>query len=253
METPVVAREPVATGPLIPTMISHKEDTMAMLTYHGHAFTALQGGGKQILIDPFITGNPLAKVSPDEVEADYILVTHGHGDHLGDTVAIAARTGALVVSNYEIATYCQNQGANAHPLHLGGGMTLPFGRVKMTVAHHGSSFPDGGYAGNPGGFLIDLEEKHIYHAGDTALFSDMSLIGRGGLDVALLPIGDNFTMGPDDALEAVKLLTPKVVIPMHYGTFEIVEQDPGAFKKMVEAETKTRCVVLEPGGSLEIA
>lgn len=225
---------------------------MPKLTYHGHAFVELSGAGTHILIDPFITGNPLAKVSPEKIEADYILVTHGHGDHLGDTVAIAKRTGALVVSNYEIATYCQNQGANAHPLHLGGGTSLPFGRVKMTVAHHGSSFPDGSYAGNPGGFLLDIEEKRIYHAGDTALFSDMSLIGRGGLDVALLPIGDNFTMGPDDALEAVKLLSPKVIVPMHYSTFEIVEQDPDAFKKTVEAETKTRCVVLGPGQSLEI-
>jgi len=166
------------------------------LTYYGHACFSIKGQGATLLIDPFLTGNPLALINAEEVEADYILVSHGHGDHLGDTVAIARRTGAMVIANYEIATYCQKQGVKAHDLHLGGGWDFPFGRVKLTIAHHGSSFPDGSYAGNPCGFLIQMEGKRIYNAADTGLFYDMKLIGEEGIDVAILPIGDNYTMGP---------------------------------------------------------
>lgn len=220
------------------------------LTYHGHASWTIESQGTTLLIDPFLTGNPLADTGPDQVKADYILISHAHGDHLGDTVAIAKRTGAMVISNFEIATYCQNQGLQAHALHIGGGYDFPFGRVKLTIAHHGSSFPDGSYAGNPCGFLIKTGGKTIYDAADTGLFYDMKLIGeQEALDVALLPIGDNFTMGPDDALYAVQLLQPKVVIPMHYGTFDVIQQDPHAFALRVEAETQAQCVVLEPGQS----
>src|SRR5262249_25534309 len=147
-----------------------------------------------------------------DVSANFIILTHAHGDHYGDTVAIAKRTGATVISNFEIVSYCQKQGvANSHALHIGGGYTFPFGRVKLTVAHHGSSFPDGTYGGTPAGVVLEIEGKRLYNAGDTALFSDMSLIGEGGLDVALLPIGDNFTMGPDDAAHAAKLLRARTV------------------------------------------
>jgi len=202
-----------------------------------------------LLIDPFLTGNPLAAVSADEVEADYILVSHAHGDHLGDAVAIAQRTGATIVSNHEIATYAGNQGLTAHGLHIGGGWDFPFGRVKLTIAHHGSSFPDGSYGGNPCGFLLTIEDKNIYHACDTGLFYDMKLIGEEGIELAILPIGDNYTMGPKDALRAVKLIEPQVVVPIHYDTFDVIKQDPAAFAKTVEAETKARCVVLKPGES----
>ncbi len=219
------------------------------LTYYGHACFSIKGRGVTLLIDPFLTGNPLASISAEEVEADYILVSHGHSDHFGDTVAIARRTGATVIANYEIATYCQGEGLKAHDLHLGGGWDFPFGRVKLTIAHHGSSFPDGSYAGNPCGFLIRMEGKTIYDAADTGLFYDMKLIGEEGIDVAILPIGDNYTMGPEDALRAVKLLEPKVVIPMHYNTFDVIRQDPMAFARKVEAETEAKCVVLEPGQS----
>ena len=218
------------------------------LHYHGHATWTIESNGSRIVIDPFFEGNPVADLKPDQVQANYILVSHAHGDHLGDAVAIAKRTGATIISNYEIANYVQNQGANAHALHIGGGHHFPFGHVKLTIAHHGSSFPDGSYGGNPCGFIVKTGGKTIYDAADTALFYDMKLIGDlENLDVALLPIGDNFTMGPDDALYAVKLLKPKVVIPMHYSTWGLIEQDVQAFAKRVEADTQGKCVILNSG------
>ncbi|MGD8519145.1 MAG: metal-dependent hydrolase [Anaerolineae bacterium] len=218
------------------------------LTYHSHACFSIVVGDTHLLIDPFLSDNSLADVAADEVEADYILVSHGHGDHVGDTVAIAQRTGATTISNFEIQGWLAGQGVEkSHPLHIGGGYDFPFGRVKLTIAHHGSALPDGSYGGNPAGFLLTLEGKKIYHACDTGLFYDMKLIGEEGLDLAILPIGDNFTMGPDDALRAVKLLEPKVVIPIHYDTFDVITQDPQAFASRVESETEARCVVLKPG------
>jgi len=223
------------------------------LTYHSHACFSIAVAGTQLLTDPFLTGNALADVRADEVEADYILVSHGHGDHVGDTVAIARRTGAMTISNFEIQSWLVSQGVErAHSMHIGGGHDFPFGRVKLTIAHHGSMLPDGSYGGNPAGFLLTLEGKKIYHACDTGLFYDMKLIGDEGLDVAILPIGDNFTMGPDDALKAVKLICPKVVIPIHYNTFEVIQQDPYAFAARVEKETSAKCVVLKPGQSYRL-
>ena len=218
------------------------------IVYHSHACFGITVGDTHLLIDPFLSGNPLADVSADEVEADYILVSHGHGDHVGDTVEIAKRTGAMTISNFEIKGWLEAQGVeSSHPLHIGGGYDFPFGRVKLTIAHHGSALPDGTYGGNPAGFLLTLAGKKIYHACDTGLFYDMKLIGEEGLDLAILPIGDNFTMGPDDALRAVKLLEPKVVVPIHYDTFDVIQQDPRAFASRVEAETAARCLVLSPG------
>ncbi len=218
------------------------------LTYHSHACFSVSVGDTELLIDPFLNGNDLADVSADEVEADYILVSHGHGDHVGDTIEIAQRTGAMTISNFEIHNWLLAQGVeSAHPMHIGGGRDFPFGRVKLTIAHHGSALPDGTYGGNPVGFLLTLEGKKIYHACDTGLFYDMKLIGEEGLDVAILPIGDNFTMGPDDALRAVKLLGPKVVIPIHYDTFDVIKQDPQSFAARVETETSSQCLVLNPG------
>ncbi len=222
------------------------------LTYCGHSCFLVEGGGARLIVDPFLAGNPRASVGPDEVEVDYVLVSHAHGDHLGDAFPIARRTGATLVANHEIATRAAAEGVAAHGMHIGGGRDFPFGRLELTIAHHGSSFPDGSYGGNPCGFVLEIEGKRLYHACDTGLFYDMKLIGELGLEVAILPIGDNYTMGPRDALRAVRLLGPKVVIPIHYDTFDLIAQDVGAFARAVEAETPARCVPLSPGETLEV-
>ncbi len=226
---------------------------MATLTYYGHSTWALDTKGTMVLIDPFLTGNTRTQVAAASLSPSFIIVTHAHGDHYGDTVDLAKRTGALVIANFEIANYAQKQGvANAHAMHIGGGHEFPFGRVKLTPALHGSSFPDGTYGGMPAGILLEVEGKRVYDAGDTALFSDMRLIGEGGLDVALLPIGDNFTMGPDDAAKAAKLLGARTVIPQHYNTWPLIAQDPQQFKRLVESSTDSRVAILEPGDRFEI-
>jgi len=223
------------------------------LTWYGHSAFCLNVGDDNILIDPFITDNAFAPVTADEVQADYILITHGHGDHVGDAVSIAQRTEALVISNFEICNWLQAQGVErTHPQHIGGGYPHPFGYLKLTIAHHGSSLPDGSYGGNPAGLLLTVEDKHLYFAGDTGLFYSMRLIGEEGLDLAILPIGDNFTMGPDDALRAVQLLEPKMVIPIHYDTFEVIKQDPNAWAEQVQRETSAQAIVLNPGDQIAI-
>ena len=223
------------------------------VTWLSHACLAIDTGEAKLLVDPFISGNPLAPVAVEDVGADYILVSHGHGDHVGDTVAIAQRTGATVISNFEIHNWLTQQGvAKAHPQHIGGGCDYPWGRVKLTIAHHGSALPDGSYGGNPCGFLFYIQGMKIYHACDTGLFYDMKLIGEEGIDLAVLPIGDNFTMGPEDSLRAVKLIAPRRVLPIHYDTFDIIQQDPAAWKTRVEKETGAQVDVLKPGQSLTL-
>ena len=220
------------------------------VTWFGHATMGLKVGGHKILVDPFFTDNPTASVKAEEVAADFILVSHGHGDHMGDTVAIAKRTGAMVISNFEIVNWLQGQGvANVHAQHLGGGFEHPFGYLKLTLALHGSALPDGSYGGNPCGFLLERDEGKVYFACDTGLFGDMKFIGEGGIGLACLPIGDNFTMGPADALRAVTLLAPKHVIPIHYGTWGVIVQNPKEWAETVEAETDALVHVLQPGES----
>jgi L-ascorbate metabolism protein UlaG (beta-lactamase superfamily) len=222
-------------------------------TWFGHSAMGLETAGYRILVDPFFTGNPAASISAEQAAADFILLSHGHGDHFGDLVAVAQRNGAVVISNDEIATYLDGRGLKTHHQHIGGGYHHPFGYLKLTQALHGSGLPDGSYGGNPAGFLLTtLDQKKIYLACDTGLFGDMRLIGEEGIDLAVLPIGDNFTMGPDDALRAVRLIQPRLVVPIHYNTWELLAQDPHAWASRVQAETQTRVSVLRPGESLEI-
>jgi L-ascorbate metabolism protein UlaG (beta-lactamase superfamily) len=203
------------------------------LTYFGHSCFLVEAGGARIVIDPYLSQNPHGKVDPGTVPCDYVLCTHAHEDHILDAPALARTFGATIVAPYELATYFSTFGFKVLDLMPGGGVNLPWGRVQMTAAIHSSSveLPEGKFitGGIASGFLLQAEGKTLYHAGDTALFGDMALIGRKRLDVALLPIGDFYTMGPDDALEALHLLRPKLAIPMHYNSSEQTRTDPQAF------------------------
>jgi len=223
------------------------------LKYFSHsAFQITTDSGKVILIDPFLTGNPTAPTSVENVEADYIILTHAHGDHIGDTFDIAKRCDSIIIAVNELADYSISHGLKAHNMHIGGSHNFDFGKVKFTIAHHGSSTPDGKYAGEPAGVIITADGKSVYHTGDTGLFYDMKLIGEmDKIDYMLLPIGDNFTMGIADAVKAVELTNPGVAIPMHYNTFPVIEADPDEFKSKVEALGK-KSLVLEYGQEIDL-
>ena len=219
------------------------------ISFHGHSVVKIVTNGTTILIDPFINGNGQTDLKVENEKPDVILLTHGHNDHVGDTVELAKKHDALVVAPNELADYLGWQGCRVHNMHIGGARQFEFGKVKFTQAFHGSSYVTENneiiYMGMPAGILFTAEGKTIYHAGDTALFGDMELIGkRHPIDIAFLPIGDNFTMGPEDAAYAVSLLKPKIVVPVHYNTFPPIEHDPADFAKLVEdAEVQ----VLKPG------
>lgn len=225
------------------------------VSYHGHSVVQIQTNGKTIIIDPFITGNGLTDLTVDEVKPDVIILTHGHGDHVGDTVELAKRNDALVIANADLCAFLSFQGVKTHAMHIGGAYQFEFGKVKLTQAFHGSGYVIDGsqeiiYCGMPAGILFMNEGKTIYHAGDTGLFSDMKLIGeRHPIDLAFLPIGDNFTMGPEDAAYAAKLLAAKTVVPIHYNTFPPIKQDPNMFLEMLEDQNGK---ILQPGESIEI-
>lgn len=218
------------------------------LTFLGHSAFQIDHAEWKILIDPFITGNPSATVTADALEPNFILLTHGHDDHLGDTVDIAKRTGATVITTFEVANYLKDQGLEyVIDLGVGGGRAVEFGHVKFTIAHHGSCASDGTYLGAAAGVLVTIGGKVIYHAGDTALTYDMKLLGEmHSVDVALLPIGDNYTMGVRDAIKAVEFVNPRFAIPMHYNTFPIIQADPEEFRSGVEALGR-KGVILAPG------
>ncbi|NLI92617.1 MAG: metal-dependent hydrolase [Peptococcaceae bacterium] len=229
------------------------------LTYHGHSFFEIAGKSGTILIDPFITGNAQAShiKAADFKDVTAILVTHGHGDHFGDTLEISQNTGALVIGVAELAKYCAKMGAASHRMHIGGKYQFPFGTVKLTQAIHGSAFDVNGqsiYAGLACGFIIQMDGLCLYHAGDTGLFGDMELIGRfNPIDLAMIPIGDNYVMGPEDAAYACKLLKAKQVIPMHYNTFPEIRQDVNEFIQLLKKESPdTNALPLQPGQSMSL-
>jgi L-ascorbate metabolism protein UlaG (beta-lactamase superfamily) len=224
------------------------------LTYYGHSCFLVETAKARLLLDPFLNDNPLAPLKAADVRCDYILVSHGHDDHTGDVLEVAHRCDATIIANFEIAEYFAAKGRKTHGLNPGGGGNFPFGRVKLTLAHHTSSLEAGLnpiYLGVACGLLVQADGKTLYHAGDTALFMDMQLIGRAGLDVALLPIGDRFTMGPEDAVTALDFLRPKLSVPMHYNTWDIIAQDPAAFAARA-AQSGHEVRVLAPGDTLEV-
>jgi len=224
------------------------------LRYFSHsAFQITTDSDKVILIDPFFDDNPTSPVKSDEIEqTDFIILTHAHGDHIGDSFKIAKRTNPLFICVNELANYCIEKGFNAHNMHIGGSYNFEFGTLKFTIAHHGSQTPEGKYAGAPAGVVLTIDNKIIYHTGDTGLFYDMKLIGElNPVDYMLLPIGDNFTMGIDDAIKAVELVNPKISIPMHYGTWPPIEVDPQIFKNKVRDLGK-ESLVMEYGAEIEL-
>ncbi len=224
---------------------------MPTARFLGQSCITIENADHKIIVDPFLTGNPLAGAKQEEIECSHVLLTHGHGDHFGDTLEIARRNDATVIATYELASFCGTKELKFHPMHIGGAHDFDFGRVKLTIAHHGGGFGENAeiYTGPPVGFLITMGGKTVYNAGDTGLFYDMKLIGEmNQIDLAFLPIGDNFTMGIDDAVKAVEFLKPRKVVPVHYNTFPLIEQDPEEFAGKVKT---AEVVVMNPGDSIE--
>jgi L-ascorbate metabolism protein UlaG (beta-lactamase superfamily) len=224
---------------------------MLTLTFHGHSCFVIEGDGRRVIIDPFITGNPAADIKLDQLpKVDAVLLSHGHGDHLGDAVAISKRDGALVVATYELASFCESKGAKVHALHIGGSRQFPFGRVKLVPAFHGGAIEgdDGSHTTAPAGVVLTMAGTTVYHTGDTALTMEMKLL-ESRVDVMLVPIGDNYTMGIEDAARAVEFVRPQIVIPMHYNTFDVIKADPEAFKRKVGNQSDV--VILAPGQSIQ--
>ena len=224
------------------------------LTWLGHGTWYIESDGHRILLDPFLNDNPSSPKKADEVDIDFILVSHGHFDHIADAAAIANRGSAKVLAIFEVAQWLANEHGvqDTVGMNIGGGIEMPFGRVKMTHAIHSSQLPDGSYGGNPGGFVISFPEGNVYFACDTALFSDMQLIGQQGIALAVLPIGDLFTMDIGDSIAATKLIKPDRVAPAHYNTWPPIEQDAQAWAQRIAAETDAEPVVVEPGGSITL-
>jgi len=225
------------------------------LTWLGHACWLIESGSHRILLDPFLNDSPTAPRRADDVDADYLLVSHGHFDHIADAASIANRCQSKVVCPFEIAEWLNKNHGVEHVIgmNLGGTTELPFGRVRMTMAFHSSQLPDGSYGGHPAGFVLHLEDGVIYFACDTCLFSDMKLIGELGIDLAVLPIGDLFTMGPEESLRAIEWIQPRRVAPTHYNTWPPIEQDALAWEKQVRERTKAEPIVVHPGDTFSLS
>ena len=223
------------------------------VTWLSHSGFLLDINGTSVLIDPFLTDNPLATISPDTIAADYILVTHGHGDHLGDTLPIAKRTNATVIASPEICAWLQKQGVQrTHGQTVGSSEQYPFGQVSLVKAEHSSSLPDSTEAGPACGIVLTAENKKLYFAGDTGLFSDMRAIGKLGIEVAFLPIGGKYTMGPDESLQAVEWIKPQAVFPIHYNTWDEIQQDVVRWAQRVHNTTSAKAIVLDPGTAFSV-
>ena len=224
------------------------------ITFHGHACFTLEGDGHRLVLDPFLTGNPAADISVDRLaKVDAVLLSHGHGDHLGDAIPIATRDGATIVATAELATFCGQRGATAHAMHIGGAHQFPFGRVKLVPAFHGGQVEgdeSGRFTTNPCGLVVTVAGKTVYHCGDTGLTLEMQLLADQ-VDAMLVPIGDNYTMGVADAVRAVEFVKPRTVIPMHYNTWDVIKADPEDFTRRVGA--RAAVVVLRPGQSHTLA
>lgn len=223
------------------------------LTFLGHsAYQIITDKGERILIDPFLDRNPLAAVKAGDVKADWIILTHAHGDHLGDAEKIA-RGDTTIICVSELASYLAKRGKKVHAMQIGGAHDFPFGRVKLTMALHGSMTPDGQYGGLAAGVILQIGETTLYHTGDTGIFGDMKLIGEmHRIDCLMIPIGGNYTMDSADAAMATAWLKPALVIPMHYDTFEVIRTDPQVFAGIVEAQG-IACRILQPGEALVLA
>jgi len=225
------------------------------ITWLGHSAFLLKAE-KEVLIDPFISGNPKAPCSPEDLDPDIIAVTHGHRDHLGDTIEIGKRTGCRIVSIHEVANYIKSKGVFAEGINKSGTINIEGITLTMTEALHSSSIDASGFrfdGGCPAGFVIRIGGHSIYHAGDTGVFGDMQLIGElYEPEIAFLPIGDRFTMGIKEAVKAAELIRPKIVVPMHYNTFDVIKQDPEEFKRAVEARVDTKVVIMKPGETLKL-
>lgn len=224
------------------------------ITYHGHScISVLMEDGQRLIVDPFLIGNELADIKPEDVKTDWVLITHGHNDHVGDMETIAKNNDATVIGSAELAGFAERKGLKSHGMNIGGCFHFPFGKLKMVFAQHSSSYQEDGqiiYLGEPAGFILEAEGKTIYHAGDTALFSDLSLLADFDLDLAFLPIGDNFTMGPEDAAKAASLIRAKKAVPIHYDTFPLIQQDPQRFVDFLPVTVKGE--IMTPGQVVEV-
>ncbi len=224
---------------------------MIRATFIGHAAWMFQSPSHCVVIDPFFDGNPQATIRKEDIKPDYVIVTHAHGDHWGDALWFGSHRDSVLIANFEICTYAEKHGMKTHSMHVGGGHTFLFGHVKLTPAFHGSSFPDGTYGGMPAGVVLTLDGKRIYHTGDTGLFSDMKLVAREPVDLMLVPIGDNYTMGIEDAVTAAEWVQPRCVVPMHYDTWEIIRADAKQFISRIDA-LGLNPRILNPGETMEM-